>query len=281
MSDEVVIYEPDNILKESYLSSYRSIMRELIDNRWLTYQLFKRNFTATYKQSLIGVFWTFIMPLVSIGTFIILNHSGVFNTGDIEVPYLIFALLGMTIWQIFSTGIVATANSLTSAGPMVTKINFSKKSLVLSSMGMTLVVFLFQISIIIILFVVYKIMPSKGIFLFPVVIVPLLLLVIGLGFILAPFNSIINDISRALNLIVTFLMFLTPVLYAKPKIGILTHITKFNPMYYFVSVGRDLILKGKISEFNGFIISSLISVVIFIVALKLFHLAETRVSERI
>ena len=74
---------------------------------------------------------------------------------------------------------------------------------------------------------------------------------------------------------------LTPVLYVKPKIGILTHITKFNPMYYTVSAARDLVLKGAISEMNGFLITAFFSVIFFFVALKLFHLTETRITERV
>jgi lipopolysaccharide transport system permease protein len=79
----------------------------------------------------------------------------------------------------------------------------------------------------------------------------------------------------------TFLMFLTPVLYAKPKTGILKPVTRFNPLYYLVSVPREIILKGTTTEWKGYILSVVISIIVFLVGLVIFHLTETRVTERI
>jgi len=59
----ITTYEPDNSLKKGYLSIFKEIFNEIKKNRWLTYQLFKRDFFAIYKQSFIGVFWAvFIVP---------------------------------------------------------------------------------------------------------------------------------------------------------------------------------------------------------------------------
>ena len=139
MNKTVITYEPDNSLKKGYLSIFGEIFHELKNNRWLTFQLFKRDFFAMYKQSFIGILWAVIIPIISVGTFIILNRSGVFTIGDIDVPYPIFAILGMAFWQLFSTGLIASSSSLVKAGQMIAKINFSKKSLVLASLGQSIV----------------------------------------------------------------------------------------------------------------------------------------------
>jgi len=144
MPETITTYEPDNSLKKGYISLFREIFNEVKNNKWLTYQLFKRDFIAVYKQSFIGILWVLLVPLVSVGTFIVLNQSGIFNIGEIDVPYPIYALLGMAFWQLFATGVVACSNSLVSAGAMLTKINFSKKSLVIASTGRSIVTFLIQ-----------------------------------------------------------------------------------------------------------------------------------------
>ena len=82
-------------------------------------------------------------------------------------------------------------------------------------------------------------------------------------------------------MLMTFLMFLTPVLYAKPTTGILARITEYNPLYYLVSAPRDLVLMGTVPELKGFLISSVISVIILIICLIAFHLTETRIAERV
>ena len=281
MTEMITTYEPDNSLKKGYLSIFSEIFNELKKSRWLTYQLFKRDFFAVYKQSFIGVLWALIIPLVSVGTFIVLNQAGVFTIGDIKVPYPIYAILGMAFWQLFATGLVASSNSLVSAGSMISKINFSKKSLVIASTGQSIVSFLIQFVLVGILFVYYWIAPSMAILLIPITIIPIMLLTLGLGFILSLLNGVMRDIGNILGVLMTFLMFLTPVLYAKPTTGILATVTNYNPLYYLVSVPRELVLMGTISEWKGFLAASIISVVIFVLCLVVFHLTETRVAERI
>jgi len=281
MSEMITTYEPDNSLKKGYLSIFSEIYNEFKRSRWLTYQLFKRDFFAIYKQSFIGVLWALIIPLVSVGTFIILNRSGIFTIGDIDVPYPIYAILGMAFWQLFSTGLIASSNSLVKAGSMIVKINFSKKALVIASWGQSLVSFLIQLVLVGVLFACYRIAPSAAILWVPIIIIPIILLTLGLGFILSLLNGVMRDIGNMLSMLMTFLMFLTPVLYAKPTTGILARITEYNPLYYLVSVPRDLVLMGTVPELKGFLISSVISVIILIVCLIAFHLTETRIAERV
>lgn len=281
MRETITTYEPDNSLKKGYLSIFSEIYKEFKENWWLTYQLFKRDFLAIYKQSFLGVLWALIVPLAGVGTFIMLNQAGILSVGDIGVPYAIYAILGMNFWLLFSTGLVASSNSLISAGDMITKINFSKKSLVIASIGRSLVSFLIQFVLVISLFIFYDFTPSVSILLVPLFILPLILLTLGLGFILSLLNGIIRDIGNALSLSMTFLMFLTPILYAKPTTGMLAHITTYNPLYYLISVPRESILMGTASEWSGFLISSILSIIIFTICLLVFHLTETRVTERI
>jgi lipopolysaccharide transport system permease protein len=281
MDEAFTTYEPDNSLKKGYLYIFGEIFNELRKNRWLTYQLFKRDFLTVYKQSFIGSFWALILPLISVCTFIILNRSGILRVGEIKAPYLIYAILGMVFWQLFSTGLLACSNALVSAGAMLTKINFSKKSLVIASMGRPFVSFLIQFFLVAFLFVYYRLIPSMTIFLLPLLLIPIILLTLGLGFILSLVNGVVRDIGNIMGVLLTFLMFLTPVLYAKPTVGILADVTKYNPLYYLISVPRDLILSGRATELDGFFVVSILSSLISIICLVVFHLTETRVAERI
>jgi lipopolysaccharide transport system permease protein len=280
-NENIATYEPDNSLKKGYIQLLNEIVEEIVVNRWLTYQLFRRNFLGTYKQSLFGILWIIIIPVVNVSVFAVLNNSGIFNIGDIQAPYPIFALSAMAFWQIFASGLGSCGISLVSAGEMITRINFSKKSLVFAPLGRALVSFMIQLVLIGLLFLFYRIPPSIGIILIPLVMLPVIFLTLGLGFIIAAMNAIVRDIGNILPMGITFLMYLTPVLYVKPEVGILSHVTKFNPMYYFVASGRDLMLYGRIGELNGFIISAAFSVILFLAALVVFHLTETRIAERV
>jgi lipopolysaccharide transport system permease protein len=281
MTDAVTTYEPDNCLKKGYSQIFREIGGEIRKNKWLIYQLFKRDFFTIYKQSLFGLLWAFIVPIVSVSAFIVLNQSGLFNVGSIDVPYPVYALFGLAFWQLFSTGLVASSNSLVQAGSMISKINFSKKALVIAAMGKTLVAFLIQLALAFVSFAFFGVIPNVAILLTPILILPLVLATLGLGFVLSLLNVVIRDIGNILSIGMTFLLFLTPVMYAAPTSGILGQLTLLNPLYYLVSVPRDLALTGATAGWLGFLVSSALSVVVFMVCIAAFHLTETRLAERI
>ncbi len=280
-NETLTTYEPDNTLKNGYILAFKQIYQELSENKWLMYQLFKRDLSAMHKQSLIGFLWIFIMPVVNVGVFIVLGRSGIFNFGDIDVPYPIYAILGLSFWQIFANGLQACSSSLMAVGDMVKRINFSKKSVVLSALGRGFISFLIQILLVTVLFIVLGFKPDKAALLIPLFAFPILFLTAGLGLILALLNSIVRDTGNLLAVSVSFLMYLTPILYAKPKTGLLVGLTHFNPMYYLIAAGRDMALKGYMTEPKGFLYSCLFSVFIFIFGLVFFHLTETRIAERI
>lgn len=281
MNKAITTYEPDNSIKNGFLHIFKEIFNELKMNKWLTYQLFKRDFFALYKQSFFGILWAIIVPLISVATFIILNRAGVFSIGDIDIPYPLYAILGMSFWQLFSSGLIACTNSLVMAGPMVVKINFSRKSIVIASFGKSVISFLVQLILAAILFIIYGIIPDIAILLIPFLLIPIILFTLGIGFILSLLNGIMRDIGNVISSIIVFLLFLTPVLYAKPSTGLLTKITNYNPLYYLISTPREFLLTGNISEWKGYLISSIISIIIFILCLVIFHLTETRITERI
>jgi len=278
---ELKIYEPDNSIKKGFFAVYGEIFHELKNNRWLMYQLFKRDITAMHKQSFMGMLWLVVMPVFSVMTFVMLKRSGVMNTGDTGVPYALYVVSGLAIWQLFSTGIVSCTQSLVEAGVMIKIINFSKKSLVIAALGKSFIAFLVQIVLLLILFIVYRHWPQPGILLIPFILLPLVLLTLGLGLLLALLNSVMRDIGNMLAIAVTFLMFLTPVFYVRPTAGFLGEITRFNPLYYFISAGRDLLFAGSITELNGYLLASLASFLLFLVSLSVFHLTETRITERV
>ncbi|OGX24095.1 MAG: hypothetical protein A2787_01620 [Omnitrophica WOR_2 bacterium RIFCSPHIGHO2_01_FULL_48_9] len=279
--DQIKTYEPDNSLRKGYGALIREIIAEIKDSRWLTYQLFKRDFFSMYKQSFIGILWIFIMPVMNVMVFVMLHNSGIFNFGTMSVPYPLFAISGIAFWQLFAVGITACSNSLSSAGDMIKRINFSKKSLVIAPVGRTLVSFLVQFILAGILCLRYQFVPHPSIVFVPVVVLFIVCLTLGVGFIAAILNAIVRDTGNLLTVLVTFLMYLTPVLYAKPKIGLLAGLTEFNPLHYLVSAGRDLILVGHIQEPFGFLAAAVFSVVLLFISLIIFHLTETRIAERI
>jgi len=275
-----ITYEPDNCLRQGYRGLIADIFRDIAANRWLTMQILRRDLFAIYRQSAAGLLWLFINPLMMVATFAILGRSGVFNLGTVNVPYPIYAVVGMSFWQLFSVGLTASANSLVAAGSMIAKINFSKKSLVIASLGNSILAFLIQFVLVLILFAIYRVAPSPAILLVPLLAIPMILLSLGVGFMVSLMNAVMRDVGVAIPVLIQFLLLLTPVLYT-PRAGIVGKLTHYNPLFYLVSVPRDIVLAGRAENTLGYLASAGLACVVFMVCLTIFHLTETRVAERI
>src|SRR3989339_2446 len=277
---EIKIYEPDNFLKKGIFFIFREICGELHRNIWFGFQMFKRDYFAMYRQSLVGISWAFLLPLISVGTFVLLNRSGIFDAGTLDVPYPLFAVLGMTFWQVFATGVIAGTNSLANAGSMIVKINFSKKTLVFASYAQFIIPFIVQMSLAGLLFIFYGISPSAYILLVPVFVLPVVFLGLAVSLVFAMLNAVLRDIGNIISIGVTFLMFLTPVLYKKPETGLLAELSRYNPLFYLVDAPREMILSGGSFHVTGFIVSNGVSLILFLIALAVFHITEIRIAER-
>lgn len=281
MTGEVITYEPDNCLKHGYFRVLPEILRELWANRWLSYQIFRRDFTAGFKQSFGGFAYLILGPLVSTGMFLLLNQSGVFNLGEIDVPYPIFSVSGSALWGLFSGAVTAGPGALLGAGAMLTKIRFSRKALVIASVANVIVHFMIQFGLVLVLFAVFRVVPSPGILLIPFAAIPLLILGMGLGYALAVFNAIVRDVGTLIGQALYLLMMITPVMYAKPKEGFLGEATVYNPVYYLVSVPRDLALTGKVHDGGIYFACAAGTIFVFLFGLVVFHMTESRIAERI
>ena len=272
-------YFPDRRIRIGFLVSWKEMFFEVFQSRELIWRLFLRDFSAKYRQSFLGVAWVVIMPFITIGVFVYLNRSGILNIRETGTPYVVFALIGITIYNLFSNGLTTCTNSIVSAGRMVTKINFPKISLVMAAFGQALVELAVRLVLLAIVFILYGVTPSWiGLVLFPFSMVPLMLLTLGLGMVLGLATAVIRDVANVVSVGTMFLMFLTPVVYPIPAESMLS---VWNPLSHFVVGGREVLLQGSVSNIEGLALASGFSLLVFFVAWRLFYLAETKIAERI
>jgi lipopolysaccharide transport system permease protein len=271
-------YEPHKQLKAG-IGIWGEMVTELFEFRELIWRLFMRDLSAKYKQSVFGNIWGLLMPFVAIGTFVYLHQAGILNIGKTAMPYPLFALIGLSVWQIFATGLTSGSNSLIGAGDLITKINFPREVLVIASMAQSIYEFLIKFALVVICFFWFNFTPSWTMLLVPLALLPLLVLTVGLSLLLALLNGVMRDIGNMVSLFLMFLMFLTPVLYPIPEPS--AFLFQLNFLAPLVNAPRDLIGVGHITEPGRFLFSSALSVLIFFLAWRIFHLVETKIPERL
>jgi lipopolysaccharide transport system permease protein len=281
MRNSELIYVPDNAIRSGFIPLLKNMVRGLLNNQWLIWQIFRRDLSALYKQSLLGIFWAFILPLISVSTFIFLNRAGLFIIGDIQLPYPLFAVAGIIFWQIFSQGLIGSTYSLVNAGVLINKVNFPREVLVVAAIGQAIVSSMIQTCLLCLLFLYYHFNPPWIAVLVPLSLIPLILFTTGLGFIFSVLNAVVRDVGAIFSYLMMFLLFITPVLYARPTEGFLVVLNMYNPLFYLISVPRNLLFYGTISDGTGYLVTSIAAIIIFIVCWIVFHLAGVRIAERI
>ena len=283
--DNKVIYTPAGKKVESdsrFFLISRQMVRELVSARWLVWMLFRRDFSAKYSQSALGVIWAILTPLITVGLFVGMSHSGILMIQNVKIPYPLYAITGLTLWNLFSVGLIACAGSLVNAGSMVVKINFPKVALVLAASWLGIVELLIRFFLIAAAFMYYGVAPSSnGLILGLFCTIPLYLLMTGIGFFMSLATGVVRDIPNMLNIVLSAFMLLTPILYPITGNSLIARANVWNPFNYLVNVPRELILNGQTGMVVGFVWASILSVFVFYIGWKLFYLAQTKIAERI
>ena len=275
-----VEYTPDSHLHHRF-RVFWEMTRELIHSRELTWRFFMRDLSARYRQSIFGYIWAVVPSIVTVIVFTYLNKTRILPIGDTDIPYPVYVLIGMTVWQLFSTGLTLSAQSLVQAGSFITKINFSRETLVLAVFGQSVFNFLIRLVLVVVVFIWFRVVPTWTVILFPFMLIPLALMTIGFGFLLAMANGVFRDIGNAISLVMTIMMFLTPIVYPPPTQWPNVLINYLNPVSPFIIAARDLATKGTLSQPEGLLLGSIVGFLVFLAGWRIFHLAMPRVAERI
>ncbi len=268
--------------KHALFQTTRLMFQELASAKELIIRLIIRDFSSRYRQSLLGFSWAFIMPLITVSVFIFMNRAGILQIPDVGIPYPLYSLIGLSIWNLFTIGVTAGTNSIVSAGSMVVKINFPKAALVIAASLNGLIEFIIHLVLIFLAFLYFRITPDGiGSVIGIVSLLPLYLLMLGTGFLLSLTAVVIRDVQNILHLALSGLMLLTPILYPISGSSFLARVNRWNPFNYLVNTPRDFIILGSSSTLQEYFLTALVSVAIFYVGWRLFYLAQTKIAERL
>lgn len=240
--------------KENYLSIgkiLKEILNDIKESSFLAMQLAERDIKAQYRQSYLGIIWAFITPLATAAIWIFLNLSETIQVTDTGIPYPVYAFSGTLIWSIISEAINSPTQSTNSAKSLLSKINFPKEALIISGIYKLL----FNSSIKIILLVVFVFLFGLGfhwsLLLLPFVVLGAILFGLMIGLYLTPISMLYSDVGRFVTLGLTFLMYVTPVVYSVPEKGLMKTVMNLNPFTPIILTSRDLIT-GASTEYLSY-----------------------------
>ena len=233
------------------------LLRNLWHNRDLLGQFTRREIEGRYKGSFLGLFWSFVTPLV-----MLLIYTFVFGvvfkskwpsakTGSLS-EFAVTLFCGLIVFNIFSESVGRAAALVTSVPNYVKKVVFPLEILPISGLGAAL----FHGGVSLCILLVANLLVSGALqwtlLVLPLVLLPLLFLTLGLTWFLASLGVFVRDIGYTVTLVVQMLFFLTPIFYAIENIPEpYRAIIGLNPLTPIVEDFRRVVLWGSLPAWGG------------------------------
>ena len=277
VSDEEWLFEikPKNKFLELNL-------KEVWQYRDLLLLFVKRDVVTVYKQTILGPLWYLIQPLFTSLIFtIIFNNVAGIDTGS--VPPFLFNLAGITVWNYFTACLNDTSDTFKKNAAIFGKVYFPRVIMPISIVISNLLKFGIQFTIFI-GFYIYFYIKGAGIslneytILFPLLIIIMGFLGLGLGMFISSLVTKYRDFSYLVSFGVQLLMYLSAVMYPMAlivaKIPNYAWIVKYNPLAYVIESTRFMLLNVGEITLMGLLYTLVVTVIVFFVGLLVFNKTE-------
>ena len=260
----------DNFMK------YRHLLRELV----------VKNIKLQYRNSVLGMLWTFLQPLLTmiVLSVVFINLFG--KDSSKVVNYPVYLLSGRLLYEFFTQSTKRAMKSIRGNASIIKKVYVPKYIYPFSVVLSTFVTFLISLSVLVVViafFNIAKINPvtiSWQIIFAVLPIIVLFFFCIGVGMILATLNVFFKDIENLYEVFCLLLFYLTPIVYTLDRLGFAKDswqlsLLKINPMYGIIDAFRAAVLhSAQFAEFfdaQSFLYSIIFAAVMFIIGIVAFY----------
>jgi lipopolysaccharide transport system permease protein len=187
-------------------------LKDFWAHRELLYFLIWRDLKVRYRQTLMGIAWVVLQPLLMTLVFtVFFSKLGHFRSEG--VPYPLFAYAGLLPWTFFSNSVAAGSSSLLSNSYIITKVYFPRLLLPAAIVGVRLIDFLIASAVLVGLMLFYGITISRSMLMLPVLVAELTLLATAMGAWFSVLNIKYRDVSTVLPVLIQLWMFASPIIY--------------------------------------------------------------------
>ncbi|MBN1995817.1 MAG: ABC transporter permease [Anaerolineae bacterium] len=261
--------------------AYRELLRNLV----------VRDLKVRYRNSLLGVLWSFGNPLLMMVVFTIVFTIMTPYSGRIE-NFPVFVLCGILPWNFFSSSVIGSIRSIVDNDSLVSKVYFPREVLPVSIVLANLVNFLVAL-IVLFAFILFSQIPlTKWILLLPLVIAVQLIFTVGAGLILSTANVFYRDTQVIMEVVMLAWFFMTPIFYPieiLPRsyeifnitIDVWRWVNIINPMASIIATYRVILYNGAPPEFYFFMRTLLTSLIILGIGSLIFYRYSRTFAEEV
>ena len=247
--------------------------KELINN------LVVSDLKTKYSSSVLGFAWSMLNPLMMmIVLYAVFNN--VFKSN--QDNYVFYLLIGMTTWRFFANSTATAMGSIVIKANLVTKISIPREILTLSVVLSSLISSILEFMVLIVLLIIFGVVISSKILIFPLLYVLYLPIVYGMSLILASLYVYFRDLNHIWDVLMQMGFFLSPIVYPMSTIP---EEYKFyymlNPITRIIEMYRDILLYDTIPKVTDFGLVLVFGIFLLIFGSLLFKKLSRRFAEEI
>ena len=253
------------------------IVRSLVFNRRLIYQLTRRSITGRYRGSVAGMAWSLFIPLMMLAVYTLVfgyifnlrfNQSG--DGGNLDFAIFLFA--GIVVHGFMAECLNRSPSLVTGNAQYVKKIVFPIECLT----WIAVFTALFQTSISILILCIFVFLVNGSLhptlLLLPVVIAPLLIMATGFIWLISAMSVFIRDFAQLMGVLSTLMLFLSPVFYPLSAVPEpLRYVLYLNPISFIIEQVRLTIIEGAMPDWLGLLLYTLVALLITRLGFGLFQ----------
>ncbi len=266
---------------------FKNYFKNAYKYRYLVQEIVRKNIKLQYRNSFLGIFWTFLQPLLTM-IVLVLVFSNVFGSSSSGVVcYPIYVLCGRLIYECFTQSTKRAMRSIRNSASVIKKVYVPKYVYPLSNVLANFVTFLISLTVLVVVFAFFYIFqhgqyPDLVLsWEFLLLIVPLMLLFllsIGCGMILSVLNVFFKDIEYIYDVFCMLLFYITPVFYKLSNLHLASSaswfgfVLKLNPLYWITDLFRSCVLvNGFDWNWTGFFYTLAFAVITNLLGFYFFY----------
>jgi lipopolysaccharide transport system permease protein len=266
-------------------------LTELWRYRELVRNLIARDLKVRYKNSVLGIAWSWLNPLLMMMVFTVVFT--VINRAPPDIPhYPVFVLSGILPWNFFSASVVGATASIVGSGYLIKKVYFPREVLPLVAILSNMVNFVIALPVFFGMALAFGVRLTPWALFMPVVLMVQVIFSVGIGLILATLNVYYRDTQIIMEVLMLAWFFVTPILWDArliPEIKMLWGIAWpvqrlvywFNPMASIIASYRDTLYWGTQPAMDFFARSTVTAILILVLGYAVFHRFSASFAEEL
>jgi ABC-2 type transport system permease protein len=250
--------------------------------RRILWLLIVRDLKVRYAGSFLGYIWTVLDPLLMTGVYWFVFTQVFHRNARGEQPYIVFLILGLLAWQWFSSTVSDGTKALVTDSRLVVSTNIPREIWILKTVGAKGLEYCYSLPVVAFFMAIYKVAPSRYIYLYPVGLLLEAMLLTGIGLALSALTVIVRDLQRLVRIALRVGFYTSPIVYGLQSLDEKQRfVFMFNPLTGIIECYRALGFPSQFAGWSFLLASAIISALTLVAGLYVFNRLEPAVLKEI